>query len=584
MTILLRILTLAILMALPLPAWAKPAVTDARLAILSASTRVILSLTAHTEYRIFTLADPFRVVIDLTEVDWAIPAGRKLRGSGLVETIRYGLFQPGTSRIVLDLAAPAEVARAQFVETSGGEPVRLLIDLLPIGEAQFRDRLQSAILASSDKAPLLVAGVRTASAGDESALARGARKPLIAIDPGHGGVDAGAPGKELAQLIRMMEQSHPALSATTASREASAAEIEIAGALDDPQFEISFEDIARADGGPQPRSLGSIFYSVEQSFPLGGKRTLRRKVAEAGLAEVTTERDQTLLDLTARMKTAFARHYLAIQAVRVIEDEGAILRDMNEIAQERYAQGLGRQQEAFEAEIELAKVEGALAGAERDRKVAIAQINSLIGRKLEGPLAPPAGLPPVPDSTRLDPASLVSLAESRNPALAASNAVIDGAKASRRLADKNWYPDLTLGVSLVDQDRDIAGYEARIGFNIPLQWGLRRAERGRAKANLAAARSRFQAARVELSVQIAEVAQNLRAASTREEAMRMAQLPRMREAVEAARLAYGVDQAEIGDVLGAIRRLKQAEIEHLGMLFEQQESLAELERLLGGPL
>jgi hypothetical protein len=45
-----------------------------------------------------------------------------------------------------------------------------------------------------------------------------------------------------------------------------------------------------------------------------------------------------------------------------------------------------------------------------------------------------------------------------------------------------------------------------------------------------------------------------------------------------------VDQAELADALGAVRRLKQAELEHLGMLFEQQTLLAELERLIGGEL
>jgi outer membrane protein TolC len=66
--------------------------------------------------------------------------------------------------------------------------------------------------------------------------------------------------------------------------------------------------------------------------------------------------------------------------------------------------------------------------------------------------------------------------------------------------------------------------------------------------------------------------------------MRTRQLPRLEEAVLAARRAYAVDQAEFSDALGAARRLKQAEIEHIGMLFEQQTLLAELERLAGGEL
>jgi cobalt-zinc-cadmium efflux system outer membrane protein len=391
-------------------------------------------------------------------------------------------------------------------------------------------------------------------------------------------------GSDLAQLLDQMERSHPALAAATASRDAAAAEVEIAGALDDPQFEASFEDIDRKENSPLPQRVGSIFYRIEQTFPLGGKRTLRREIAKAGVAEAATERTQTELDLKAQMKTAFAQHYLALLTADVTKKEGKTLNNLAEVAQERYAQGLGRQQEAIEAQAEQAGLAGALADTERDRLIAVSRINALIDRPLDAPLAVPAGLPPVPGISRLDLAGLLAQAEERSPALAQRAAAIDGATAASELAQRNWYPDLTLGVTVVDEDRDISGYEAKVGFNIPLQWGLRRAQQGQAKAKLAEERARSLTARVELSTQIAETFQNLRAVTTREEAMRKEQLPRLSEAVEAAQRAYAVNQADLADALGAVRRLKQAELEHLGMLFEQQTLLAELERLVGGEL
>jgi outer membrane protein TolC len=391
-------------------------------------------------------------------------------------------------------------------------------------------------------------------------------------------------GRDLPRLLEAMEQSHPAFKAAAASRDAAVAEVEIAGALDDPQFEVSFEDIDRKHGGIAPDSLGSIYYNVDQTFPLGGKRTLRREIAKADVAAAAIERDQTLLELTAEMKKAFAQHYLAILTSKTILEEGTTLRDLAEIAKQRYAQGLGRQQEAIEADAELATLDIALADAERDRAVAIGRINALIGRPVDSPLAAPSALLPVPDAAALDVSDLVAMAEGRSPALAARKAVIQSATASSQLADRNWYPDLTVGVSLVDEDRDVAGYEARIGFNIPLQWGLREAERGKARAKLSEAKARAAASRVELSRDVVEALQNLRAAGTREATMRTKQLPRLEEAVHAARRAYAVDQADLADAIGAARRLKQAEIEHIGMLYEQQVLLAELERLVGGAL
>ena len=302
------------------------------------------------------------------------------------------------------------------------------------------------------------------------------------------------------------------------------------------------------------------------------------------MAEAEVERDQVRLDLAAQMKTAFAQHYLALLQAETIKREGEALRDLAEVAQERYAQGLGRQQEAIEAAAEEAGVARALADADRDRQIAISRINALLDRPLDADLAPPASIPAVPDVAGLNLADLLARGEERSPALGQRAAAIQGATAGSELAARNWYPDLTLGVSVVDEDREVSGYEAKIGFNIPLQWGLRRAQQRQAKARLAEARARSSATRIELSNQIAETMHNLRAATIREETMRRQQLPRLEEAVSAAQRAYAVDQAELADALGALRRLRQAELERFGILFEQQTLLAELERLVGGEL
>lgn len=243
-------------------AWAKPAVTDAKLGVEPELTRVVLDLTETTGYTVFALADPLRVVIDLDEVEWQIPAGRKLQGRGLVAAMRYGLFKVGTSRIVLDLASPARVAQVTLVDKTDTLPRRLLIDLKPIGEDEFLSQIKRTLFASdgTDVAPAAAEPVQAAAdeqpvvpasasgsatlGGQVGALQPGGisadpdpnaapvavkseavpvmadpatadlailvplpkpgdqglkkqavkKKPLIVIDPGHGGIDPGAIG------------------------------------------------------------------------------------------------------------------------------------------------------------------------------------------------------------------------------------------------------------------------------------------------------------------------------------------------------------------------------------------------------
>jgi len=243
------LLLAALLLAIP-GAFAKPAVTDAKLGVEPELTRVVLDLTATTGFKVFALADPQRVVIDLDEVDWEIPAGRKLQGRGLVAAMRYGLFKVGTSRIVLDLAAPATVSQVTLVDKTEKLPRRLLIDLKPSDEATFRGQIKRTLFASDGSAdpapatPITVAAAKqpaivpegpvesgnapsadpdpmavqvaakgsdeiavpkaesndaailvpTLKPGDQALKKSAKRKPLIIIDPGHGGIDPGAIG------------------------------------------------------------------------------------------------------------------------------------------------------------------------------------------------------------------------------------------------------------------------------------------------------------------------------------------------------------------------------------------------------
>jgi N-acetylmuramoyl-L-alanine amidase len=210
------ILGLVLLLGGAAEAAAKPAITDARLGVEPGLTRVVISLSQRSDFRVFTLADPYRVVIDMSEVEWKVPSGTKLQGQGLVAGMRYGLFKAGTSRVVLDLMEPSEVARAEFVPPSNGEPLRLLVDLRPVPEAQFRAQLKNSAVSYSAIAaiaPITKPAARTlGSTGSGTGAATGSvggsaakqpieepkrGKPLIVIDPGHGGIDPGAVGNTI---------------------------------------------------------------------------------------------------------------------------------------------------------------------------------------------------------------------------------------------------------------------------------------------------------------------------------------------------------------------------------------------------
>jgi N-acetylmuramoyl-L-alanine amidase len=172
-----------------------PVASDARLAGDSKQTRFVLDLDKAIQFRAFVLADPYRVVVDMPQINFRLAAGTGAAGRGLVKAFRYGLVMPGGSRIVFDLAGPARIANSYVLDAANGQPPRLVMEFEEVDRAAF---LQSLAAGSSPELEPAFAEAAAASLPTEaSAQSKPATvpatdlRPLIVIDPGHGGIDNG---------------------------------------------------------------------------------------------------------------------------------------------------------------------------------------------------------------------------------------------------------------------------------------------------------------------------------------------------------------------------------------------------------
>jgi N-acetylmuramoyl-L-alanine amidase len=170
-----------------------PIASDVRLAGDGKQTRFILDLDKTIQFRAFTLADPYRVVVDIPEVSFQLPAGAGTAGRGLIKAFRYGLVMPGGSRIVFDLTGPARITKSYVLDAANSQPPRLVLELEQVDRTTFvqslgaesRPELRPAIADAADVAvPVTaVAAAKPAAPADS--------RPVIVIDPGHGGIDNG---------------------------------------------------------------------------------------------------------------------------------------------------------------------------------------------------------------------------------------------------------------------------------------------------------------------------------------------------------------------------------------------------------
>jgi N-acetylmuramoyl-L-alanine amidase len=170
-------------------------------------TRLVIDLSNSVNFKVFTLADPYRVVVDMSAVTWRLRAAPK--STGLIAGVRYGQFKPGAARVVIDVKQPVYVKSAFLIPPTRDKTHRFVLDLAPTTRAAFMAKMT----------PGTAEPLAPATMTEKRGAAPAPKKRLVVIDPGHGGVDPGTLGRAgmieknvtlalARELRRQINQSH----------------------------------------------------------------------------------------------------------------------------------------------------------------------------------------------------------------------------------------------------------------------------------------------------------------------------------------------------------------------------------------
>lgn len=203
----MRLLLLALLFCFPASISLALDVQSMRVGVHEDKIRLVLDLDRLTDFRTFTLSDPFRMVIDLPDFSWNINTIER-PPSSLIAAVRKGTLNASISRIVLDLNKPVLIQSAFMLPAQGNKKNRLVIDYKATNMTMFiaeKGRIHGTLQNEKNYVKQqkihTIKGIpipppnsaRTKSQQTTKATTQ-RRKPLIVIDPGHGGVDPGAIG------------------------------------------------------------------------------------------------------------------------------------------------------------------------------------------------------------------------------------------------------------------------------------------------------------------------------------------------------------------------------------------------------
>jgi N-acetylmuramoyl-L-alanine amidase len=163
-------------------AGAFPVATDFRIGGDDNQTRFVVDLSRKIDLRAFTLADPYRLVVDIPQITFQLKPKAGESGRGLIKAFRFGLVMQGGSRIVLDLTRPVRIEKAFILDATESQPARMVIDLAAVDRDTFMRAIALDNHASRSE-PKRHEPEPVKNTGDP--------RPLIVLDPGHGGIDNG---------------------------------------------------------------------------------------------------------------------------------------------------------------------------------------------------------------------------------------------------------------------------------------------------------------------------------------------------------------------------------------------------------
>lgn len=160
------------------------------------SVQIDLHLSQGVPYRLFTLDNPPRLVLDFQEIDWSGLLSDNLQQSERIQQVQFGTYVPGWSRMVIDLGAPMQVAQAGTLIDQVTGAAHLSMTLTPVTAEMFAEQTGAPRDARWDLPDAAEVAVLPKKSDDA---------PLVVVlDPGHGGIDPGAERDSIAEKDLML--------------------------------------------------------------------------------------------------------------------------------------------------------------------------------------------------------------------------------------------------------------------------------------------------------------------------------------------------------------------------------------------
>jgi outer membrane protein, heavy metal efflux system len=317
---------------------------------------------------------------------------------------------------------------------------------------------------------------------------------------------------------------------------------------------------------------------VSQEFPYPGKLRLRALIAAKEADAEAQQYRATALNAVARVKQAFYSLSHSYEITEVLNRNRDALRSLLRVTEDRYAVGRAAQPDVFRAQTQLTLIEARLAQKSLEMRTRTAEINSILGRQVDSPLAQPE--PPHEALLEFTRDELLAKASAAAPSLAREQRMIERGDSAVRLARKGASPDFTVNAGFYTMGTMGELYMLRGDLRLPRRSRVD-AEIAQRSEELAAARHSYEAAARSLEYRIQEGYEAAQTAQHLAELYQKTALPQARLTSESSLLTYESGAMDFLSVLTNYIAAFEYELNYHEQLHEFHMALIRLEEVTG---
>lgn len=386
----------------------------------------------------------------------------------------------------------------------------------------------------------------------------------------------------LEDYIKHALLNNPGLKAAYEKWQAALEKVDPARTLPDPKMTFSkYIEEVETRVGAQKYSIG-----INQTFPWFGTLDLKGKAALETANAEKARYDARKLMLISKIKKLYYQYSYIAQSIRITQDNIRLVSNFEDVATAKYKGGSGLQNAVLKIQVELGKLYDRQTSLEDSVTPVVAKLNSTMNRASSATLPVPESIPD--DKISMDKSELISLLKSDNPNLKVMDFITERDGYMIGIAEKNYYPDITLGFNYISTeprsdvimpDNGKDPLVASVSINLPL-WrkkynSIKREAQAEQRTGIRTREEMENSLIADLEMAIFE----LRDADRKITLYRDTLLKKAEQNVSITQLAFTSDKATFLDLIDAQRVLLEFKLAEKKAMADYGMALADIEML-----